>query len=88
MILINCPHCGPRGEDEFIYGGDVARRRPQQPADLSNSEWASYIYNVPNTKGWARENWWHQRGCNRWIVIERNSLSNEVRVIAKSDDNV
>ena len=76
MILINCPHCGERNEDEFVYGGDVKRRRPEDPDALSDELWNAYIYYVPNTKGWADEHWWHVRGCNRWIEVRRNSINN------------
>lgn len=79
MILINCPHCGERSEDEFVYGGDVLHRRPENPASMSDAEWCDYIYTVPNTKGWAEEHWWHVRGCQRWITVHRNSADNALR---------
>lgn len=86
MILINCPHCGERTEEEFLYGGDVEHRRPANPSAMSDSEWNDYIYCVPNTKGWASEHWWHARGCSRWIVIQRNSINNELRPAAEEGD--
>lgn len=79
MLLINCPHCGLRNQDEFVYGGDVEHRRPENPQNVSDADWCEYIYTVPNTKGWAREYWWHVRGCQRWSVIERNSEDNALR---------
>jgi sarcosine oxidase subunit delta len=77
-MYINCPHCGERNEDEFVYGGDVQHGRPAEPSALSDAQWCAYIYNVPNTKGWAKEHWWHVRGCSRWIVVRRNSVNNEL----------
>lgn len=85
MIRINCPYCGERNEDEFVYGGDVEHRRPPNPASLSDAEWCDYIYTVPNTKGWANEFWWHVRGCGRWITVQRNSETNEVRSVPQGD---
>ena len=79
MIFIHCPHCGDRNEDEFTYGGDVEHRRPDKPDAMSDAQWCEYIYCVPNTKGWAKEHWWHVRGCSRWILVERNSINNELR---------
>ena len=79
MILINCPHCGERNEDGFLYGGDVEHRRPVDPDALTDSERSAYIYCIPNTKGWAIEHWWHVRGSNRWIILQRNSIDNKLR---------
>ena len=85
MLLINCPHCGERNEDEFLYGRDAAYRRPANPDVLTDREWCAYIYCVPNTKGWADEYWWHVHGCNRWIIVRRNSGNNELR--SSTDEN-
>lgn len=87
MIYINCPYCGERNEDEFVYGGDIEHRRPEDPASMTDAEWCEYIYTVPNVKGWATEHWWHVRGCNRWITIQRNSASNEVRPAKGESDH-
>ncbi|MGY8794548.1 MAG: sarcosine oxidase subunit delta [Woeseiales bacterium] len=84
-MIIECPHCGERHEDEFVYGGDVRHARPENPDALSDAAWRDYIYSVPNTKGWAKEHWWHVRGCNRWIVVQRNSVNNELR--SETDEN-
>ncbi|MFM9011903.1 MAG: sarcosine oxidase subunit delta, partial [Planctomycetota bacterium] len=32
-MRIPCPHCGPRGHDEFVHHGDAAPQRP--PADAA-----------------------------------------------------
>lgn len=87
MIYIHCPYCGDRNEDEFAYGRDAGHRRPQDPAILSNAEWRDYLYTVPNIKGWADEIWWHVRGCKRWITVQRNSETNEVRSVSQSDSH-
>ncbi|NCF52258.1 sarcosine oxidase subunit delta [Gammaproteobacteria bacterium] len=87
MIQIDCPYCGKRNEDEFVYGGDTGHRRPEDPAGLSDAEWCEYIYSVPNTRGWANETWWHVRGCNRWITIQRNAESNEVRPASQNESH-
>jgi len=87
MIYIHCPHCGERNEDEFVYGGDVEHLRPADPASMSDAEWCEYIYTVPNTKGWANEFWWHVRGCQRWITVQRNSANNALRPIQPEQDD-
>ena len=78
MIVIPCPHCGPRNEEEFACWSEVVPR-PADPAALSDGEWTDYVYNHANPKGWVREQWWHERGCRRWIIVERNTLTHEIR---------
>ena len=36
MLLITCPHCGPRAETEFRNGGEAGIVRPADPAALSD----------------------------------------------------
>lgn len=86
MIYINCPHCGHRNESEFVYGGNADRPRPADPGKLTDAAWCDYIYTVPNTKGWAREFWWHVRGCNRWIILLRDSRTDEIQPVAQEAD--
>jgi sarcosine oxidase subunit delta len=79
MLLIPCPFCGNRNEDEFICGGDADRIRPQNPEVLTDHEWQDYLYNNTNTKGWVRERWWHVKGCGSWFEINRNNVTHEIR---------
>ena len=78
MMLIPCPHCGPRNEDEFLCWSESEPRRPRDPSALSDDQWNDYIYNRTNPKGPNRERWWHVRGCRRWIVVERNTVTHEI----------
>lgn len=82
MLQINCPLCGPRNENEFINGGNAEKRRPISPSDLTDKEWTNYLYTAPNTRGWIRENWWHVRGCRRWIQMERNTVTHEMKSLS------
>ena len=79
MLLIPCPYCGPRNENEFLHGGEADRRRPEQPNNSNDEEWTDYLYNSSNIKGWVRERWWHKHGCNRWFELERNTANHAVR---------
>ena len=85
MLLIPCPWCGPRSEHEFICGGDATRKRPSDPNSLNEHEWSDYLHNNDNVKGWVRERWWHNKGCNTWFEIERNTLTHEIRELADND---
>ncbi len=44
MLLIDCPYCGNRPELEFAYGGEAHIARPNDPAALSDDEWATFLY--------------------------------------------
>jgi len=79
MLQLPCPWCGPRDETEFLNGGDAGKHRPANPDQLTDQEWCDYLYVPANTKGWLAERWWHVAGCQRWIIIERNTLTHEVR---------
>jgi sarcosine oxidase delta subunit len=49
MMLIPCPHCGPRNQIEFTYGGDATLRRPA--ADAPEAAWIDYVYLRDNPCG-------------------------------------
>ena len=75
MMLVSCPWCGPRNEDEFTWGGEASRMRPDDPSCLTDEQWADYMYNKDNEKGWVIERWWHARGCEQWFEICRNNVN-------------
>lgn len=78
MLLITCPWCGPRDEIEFCYGGEAHRARPAEPAELSDGEWADFLFMRRNPKGPHRERWVHSHGCRRWFNVERNTATHEI----------
>ena len=75
MLLIPCPHCGPRDEQEFLNGGEADITRP--PADCSDEEWTAYLFIRANPKGPLRERWFHRFGCRRWFTLTRDTASHE-----------
>ncbi|MEQ8249330.1 MAG: sarcosine oxidase subunit delta [Alphaproteobacteria bacterium] len=79
MLLIDCPHCGPRAETEFHAGGEAHIARPEQPDALTDAEWADYLFMRKNTKGWFAERWVHAAGCRRWFNVERHTVTHEIR---------
>mgnify|MGYP003693973711 CR=1 FL=1 len=44
MQLIECPWCGPREETEFHYGGQAHVAYPDDPAALTDEQWAHYVF--------------------------------------------
>jgi heterotetrameric sarcosine oxidase delta subunit len=78
MMLIPCPHCGPRNVTEFSYGGDARVRRPANPQAVSDAEWEAYLFLRDNPCGMHDELWQHVSGCRRWIAVRRDTLTHEV----------
>ena len=86
MLLIPCPWCGPRNECEFAYGGEAHIRRPKEPDKLSDAEWADYLFMRTNPKGPFRERWVHTHGCGRWFNVFRDTVTHDISVAYKIDD--
>lgn len=79
MLVILCPHCGPRNSDEFTYQGEQTTRPEVAPADPA--EWRRYLYMKTNRSGWVTERWFHVSGCRRYLMLERHTVSNEIRSV-------
>ena len=84
MLLIPCPHCGPRNETEFHYGGQAGVAHPVDPDTLSDAEWVEYLFLRDNPRGRWRERWVHTAGCRRWFDLDRDTYTNEIRPVARS----
>ena len=78
MFIINCPYCGEREQSEFKAGGEAHIVRPKQPTELSDDEWAEYLFMRKNIKGVQFERWNHINGCRRWFNVVRNTATDEI----------
>ena len=78
MLLIPCPHCGERNESEFVNGGPVRARRPDDPRALDDAAWVDWLTVVPNPMGPVREKWWHRLGCGAWFTVTRDTVTHAV----------
>ena len=78
MLLINCPHCGERAQTEFAYYGEAHIVRPEKPENLSDAEWADYVFLRTNPKGVHYERWMHAHGCRRFFNMMRDTVSGEI----------
>ena len=77
-MLIPCPECGPRNENEFHYGGQAHVPYPADGgANASDQEWAEYLFFRDNPKGPFAERWVHSAGCRRWFNAIRDTLTYE-----------
>ena len=75
MQLIECPWCGPREETEFHYGGQAHVAYPEDPAALTDEQWAHYVFFRANPKGPFAERWCHSAGCRRWFNAVRDTAT-------------
>jgi sarcosine oxidase subunit delta len=80
MLLIPCPWCGPRPENEFRYAGEAHIARPPDPAALTDTAWADFLYMRSNPKGWHAERWRHSHGCGRFFNCMRDTVSDRIGV--------
>jgi len=86
MLLVRCPWCGPRDEIEFRYGGQAGLTYPAAPEELSDDEWADYLFMRDNPKGPFRERWFHTAGCRRWFNAVRDTATHRFVATYRLDE--
>ena len=86
MLLLTCPWCGPKDETEFSYGGQAHVAHPSTPADLTDQEWAEFLFFRDNPKGPFAERWVHSTGCRRWFNAVRDTRTYQVLAVYKPTD--
>ena len=79
MLVIVCPHCGPRISNEFSFLGERSSRPNAETA--TPAEWRRYLYFRDNAAGWEAERWFHVSGCRRFLDVERDTVTNEIRSV-------
>ena len=75
MLLIPCPHCGPRNESEFQHGGPARIQRPVDIGAMDDEQWVDYLTVLQNPMGPVDEKWWHVRGCGAWLTLSRDTVT-------------
>ena len=78
-MRLPCPVCGERDHGEFVYRGDATVRRPDPDSPDAAKQFHAYVNLRTNPAGWHFEHWYHEGGCRSWIVVERNTLTHEIR---------
>ena len=81
MLRIPCPYCGTRDESEFHFGGESHVERPG--VEVSDAEWADYLFNRENPKGLHYERWCHTYGCSQWFNVVRDTVTHEFHAVYK-----
>ena len=74
-------------------GDRVLLRRPgprplpgENPAALSDEQWAHYLFFRDNPMGRFAERWRHSAGCRRWFNAVRDTASYRFERVYRLDD--
>ena len=78
MLLITCPHCGPRAQTEFVYERTVDAI--VQP-DADPAEAMAALFTRTNPRGIDEEMWRHTYGCRAWLAMTRARMSHEIKAV-------
>lgn len=81
MLSIPCPHCGARAEIEFRCAGESHIVRPGPHGEVTDEEWADYLFFRENPRGVHCERWCHVFGCGQWFNVARDTVSHEIKVV-------
>ena len=81
MLLIDCPFCGPRDEDEFRCGGESHVERPGPAQDVDDARWSDYLHNHSNPRGPNLERWCHTAGCGQWFNLARDTSTHRILAV-------
>lgn len=76
-MLLPCPWCGPRNATEFRYVGEAGPR--PDPSTATPQQWRHHLYVRANPCGPVAETWYHRAGCRRYLAVERDTATGEVR---------
>ncbi|NOT70960.1 MAG: sarcosine oxidase subunit delta [Hyphomicrobium sp.] len=85
-MRFNCPCCGERGAEEFVYHGDAAATRPDANSPTAMADFIAYTYERTNAAGVHRELWYHAAGCHLWLVVARNVMNHQIISVARARD--
>jgi len=76
MLLIVCPHCGPRAQTEFDY----ARTLDAVVAlDAAPEAAMTTLYARTNPRGEDDELWRHTHGCRQFLVMRRHRVTHAIQ---------
>lgn len=78
MMQIDCPHCGPRAQSEFVY-----ERTLDSVVTLDATPEAAMktLFTRANPRGPDDEIWRHSYGCRAWLVMTRHRVTHEITAV-------
>ncbi|MFD0860538.1 sarcosine oxidase subunit delta [Roseovarius aquimarinus] len=77
MQVFICPFCGPRDETEFRFAVEAGHSRPEPATEVSDTDWAGYLYKNRSPKGAALEIWLHVT-CGEYFVMTRDTVTRHI----------
>jgi len=84
-MIIPHPLLGPRDAAEFSYLGDASLiNRPTPEAGIGAMH--DYLYLRDNPAGEHRELWYHAFGDRSWLVVTRNTVTQEITRVELARD--
>jgi len=74
-LRIECPHCGVRAIEEFVYG-----EIPDVPDGIVDPDARDLdrAFMHSNPEGLVTERWFHAMGCRRWLTLTRDTRTNDI----------
>jgi heterotetrameric sarcosine oxidase delta subunit len=75
MMIMPCPHCGPRAQAEFTYERTLDS---VVALDAAPDEAMRTLFTRANPRGDDAELWRHTYGCRAWMVITRHRVTNAI----------
>lgn len=78
MLLIPCPHCGPRIQEEFAYERSIDS--VVRLDDAPDAAMAA-LFSRANLRGEEAEIWVHAQGCGQWLRLTRDRMSHAIRAV-------
>ena len=77
MQRFPCPFCGLRDEREFHFAGEAGKVRPDTTREITDADWAAYLYDTRNAKGPSEEAWIHLT-CRELFIMRRDTVTMDV----------
>lgn len=76
MHRFDCPRCGRRPIEEFVFGGEH-HTIPDAITD-ADARNLDEVWMFENPAGPTTERWFHAAGCRRWLTIRRDTTTDTV----------
>ena len=76
-MRIICVNCGERDIREFYYRG-AANDLGRPMLEGSLSDWHAFLHLRDNVAGEIRDLWYHEKGCNSWLIVTRNTITHAI----------
>jgi heterotetrameric sarcosine oxidase delta subunit len=74
-LRIECPNCGRRPIEEFVY--EELSAVPDWIVDPDERN-VDLAFMRSNPEGSTTERWFHSFGCRRWLTISRDTTTDRI----------